>query len=299
MREPDFFVVGAAKSGTTALWKYFQQHPDIFVTDKIEHKELGYYSNQYGISNKERYLSFFKDAKREQIIGEVCHAYLTAKESSEWIKNDVPNAKIIIILRNPIDRAFSLYNWMVMHGYENATTFEHALKKEKEIKNNNYDKSKLLHSFHQNYHYFNSGLYYKQVKRYFDVFGKENVIVVEYEDFKKHTENTLINIFEFLDLSYFPIQMDYMINKSKKVYSTYLQYFSRRVLLRFTRKNKIIKNVFNHVLIQNVRQGKPKGIKLKTLKLLKLNYKKDVEKLSDLTSIDFVKKWNFYDKSLT
>ena len=126
-RQPDFFVVGAAKSGTTALWKYFQQHPQIFVTKDIAQKELGYFSNQYGIVNKNDYLNFFKDAKPDQLIGEVCHAYLTSEESAEWIKKEVPNAKIIIMLRNPLERAYSLYNWMTMHGYEESCSFRKAL----------------------------------------------------------------------------------------------------------------------------------------------------------------------------
>ncbi len=90
---PSFFVVGAAKSGTTALWNYFQQHPSIFVTTDIRFKELGYFSNQYGVSDKNQYASYFEDATDEQLIGEVCHAYLTSEESAEWIKKDVPLLK--------------------------------------------------------------------------------------------------------------------------------------------------------------------------------------------------------------
>lgn len=292
MRQPDFFVVGAAKSGTTALWEYFQQHPEIFVTDKIEHKELGYYSNQYGVSNKERYLKFFKKATKAQLIGEVCHVYLTSEESAEWIKNDVPKAKIIIILRNPVERAYSLYNWMVMHGYENSTSFERALKKEKEINNNSYDKSKLLHGFHQNYNYFNSGLYFKQVKKYFDVFGEENVLVIEYEDFKKHTENTLINIFKFLNVKPHSIITDQKVNKSKKVLLICVQYYSRRGLLSKYGKNKIYNYIFKFALKINVINRNPKKINPIIKQKLIANYKKDIDLLSDLTNINFSGKWN-------
>lgn len=291
-RQPDFFVVGAAKSGTTALWKCFQQHPDIFVTNKIEYKELGYYSNQYGVINKDRYLKFFIDAKKEQLIGEVCHVYLTSEESAEWIKNDVPNAKIIIVLRNPVERAFSLYNWMVMHGYENDTSFEGALKKEKEINNNSYDKSKLLHSFHQNYDYFNSGLYFKQVKRYYDVFGKENVLVIEYQDFKKHTENTLIDIFEFLNVKPNSIITNQKVNKSKKVLSTRIQYYSRRGLMSKNVKKKIYKDILQFIMNINVINRRPKKIDSVIKQQLHLDYENDIDLLSDLTNINFRGKWN-------
>jgi hypothetical protein len=292
MRQPNFFVVGAAKSGTTALWRYLHQHPQIFVTDKIEYKELGYFTKQYGISDKSRYLKFFKNASENQLIGEVCHAYLTSEESAKWIKRDIPEAKILMILRNPAERAFSLYNWMVMEGYENEITFERALKREKRINTNRSDCTKLLHSFKQNYNYFNSGLYYEQIKKYYEVFGKESVLVIEYSDFKNNTQKVLECIFKFLNVDSFTIKPNYEINKSTMVYSTRLQYIARKQLLNSNKRNKMFKILFEFILKKNIRKGKPKNIREKTFHTLKSNYKSDVEKLSNLTTIDFKNKWN-------
>lgn len=288
MRKPDFFVVGAAKSGTTALWEYFQQHPDIFVTKKIGHKELGYYSNQYGITDKTKYLNFFGEAQTNQLIGEVCHAYLTSELSAEWIKKDIPDAKIIMILRNPIERAMSLYNWMVMYGYEKDSTFEKALKKEEKIFNEQDSESKLLHNFKQNYHYFNSGLYYEQVKRYYEIFGEDHVLVIEYNDFKNNTDKKLLEIFKFLNVRSVNIRQNQSINASKKVFSARLQYLSRKIQL----KHKRYKRYSNYILELNTLKGKPKAMKKKTFQLLKQKYLKDVHNLSSLTSIDFMTKWN-------
>ena len=89
---PDFFVVGAAKSGTTSLWHYLSQHPDIYVNSNP--KELGYFSEFYGISKYSEYLSYFDEAKDNQTIGEVCHAYLSCKNASQKIFEYNKNSKI-------------------------------------------------------------------------------------------------------------------------------------------------------------------------------------------------------------
>ncbi len=292
MRQPDFFVVGAAKSGTTALWKYFQQHPEIFVTNQIEYKELGYFSKQYGVSNKKFYLKHFKSATKEQLIGEVCHAYLTSDESPAWIKRDIPNAKIIILLRNPIDRAYSLYNWMVMNGYECSTTFENALEKEEKINTGNYDKSNLLHGFIYNYKYFHSGLYYNQVKRYYDIFGKENILIIEYEDFKAESELYLNRIFKFLSLSELSIELKNSVNISKKTIFPTLQFISKKSLLGKYGKYNKIRNLIKFIMGQNVINSKPKRMNKKTRQKLMNDYNKDIESLSNLTGFDFKSKWN-------
>lgn len=284
---PSFFVVGAAKSGTTALWYYFQQHPEIFVTKDIAYKELGYYSNQYGISDKKKYLNFFKEAKQNQKIGEVCHAYLTSEESAEWIKKDVPEAKIIIILRNPIDRAYSLYNWMVMHGYENCTSFNKALKKEFRRKK---EKPKLSHSFLQNYMYYNSGLYYEQVKRYFDIFGKSKVLVLTHEDFRENQLLKLNEIYDFLNVKPVINIKKKGVNKSRKVLSIKLQYLFRKYLLKKNKrklKTKIIQKLFS----LNMNSTKLKEISPALKDKLKNNYSSDIEKLSKLCQYDFYKLW--------
>jgi Sulfotransferase domain len=291
MRQPDFFVVGAAKSGTTALWTFFQQHPDIFVTNEISHKELSYYSDEYGIDDNEKYLKYFRNAKDHQLIGEVCHTYLTSKISAEWIKREVPNAKIIILLRNPIDRAISLYNWMVMDGYEDLNSFEKALHREKLIAEGAYDTSKLLHKFHQNYNYFSSGLYYKQVKRYYDIFEKENILVIEYSDFRNNYEDKLKSIFEFLKVKNVSIPRTLNINKSKRVKFIKLQYWVRKISMSKFRNRPIVKRLISFNFKYNISNKAPKKMSKATRELLKKKYVDDINSLSRLTGINFNEKW--------
>ncbi len=286
-KSPSFFVVGAAKSGTSALWNYFQKHPDIFVTNDIRIKELGYFSNKYGINDLDSYLSFFSSAKDNQIIGEVCHAYLTSEESAEWIKREVPHSKVIIILRNPIDRAFSLYNWMIMEGYENARSFKTAL--ELEGNRNDEDKS-LLHTYTQNYKYFQTGLYYEQVKRYLDVFGENNVLILPYEEFSKNQLQYLNRIFNFLGVSNIEKLIFESVNKSKSVKNVRLQYLMRKLFLRNYNKPRLRKLILL-IMKKNIKNKATKQISNDLREKLKERYRRNIEELSELCNYNFTKLW--------
>lgn len=284
---PSFFVVGAAKSGTTALWNYFQQHPDIFVTNDISIKELGYFSNQYGITDENQYKKYFSGATENQIIGEVTHAYLTSEESAHWIKKEIPQAKIIIILRNPIDRSYSLYNWMIMEGYENASSFKKALKLEKERLHNS---NGLLHSFNQNYYYLESGLYYNQVKRYLDIFGKTNVLILAYEEFNKNQLFYMNNIYTFLGVSTLSVLDNQRVNKSKSVFSIKMQYLFRKLLNKYYNRPRIKKFILKLMKINTVNK-KPNKLSHNLRNELKIKYEKDVSLLSNLCNYDFTELW--------
>lgn len=286
-KQPSFFVVGAAKSGTTALWTYFQKHPEIFVTDDIAAKELGYFSNQYGIVEKERYYDFFSSAKEGQKIGEVCHVYLSSEESAQWIKNDVPDAKIVIILRNPVKRAYSLYNWMVMHGYEWVSSFEKALSLERHRMQHDRER---LDGFKKNYEYFHSGLYADQVKRYFEVFGKENVLLLTHEVFMKNQLESLNSVYDFIGVSKVDSIDVRTINKSKDVFSVRLQYYFRRRYLKAIKVKKR-RELYERHMNRNTVSRPPKKLSDRLVEKLEADYKQDVLKLSKLCSYDFYDLW--------
>lgn len=127
-RFPDFFVVGAARSGTTSLWMYLLQHPKIFMPREIELKEPSFFCDLLDLYDVDAYLRLFSDAKPESAIGEASTAYLTSPESADLICNANPDARIIIMIRNPIDRALSLYKWMIREGYEWITPFEKSIR---------------------------------------------------------------------------------------------------------------------------------------------------------------------------
>lgn len=197
MGQPNFFIVGAARSGTTALWIYLNQHPAIFLPEGWDNKEPAYFCNHYGMNDWPEYLKLFSKATDRQVIGEASTAYLAAPESASLIHDKYPDAKIIVMLRNPVERAYSLYRWMVSHGYEWVYPFENALDVEISRKD---DKQFFLsnpENFY-NYMYFHSGLYSEQLKRYYNVFPERQVKVCLLDDMKEKPVETVQDIFAFL-----------------------------------------------------------------------------------------------------
>jgi hypothetical protein len=198
---PDFLLVGAARSGTTTLYNYFKQHPEIYVGLKEPHffslegkepsfTETGYLKEK--IWELSYYLSLYKEAKDYQKIGDCSPSYLSAyKQSIGYIKKiygkKYESVKILIILRDPVDALFSRYLHQVKRGKENLSLVE-AIKPEiieRRIKK------------HPQYSYIEPGMYYKQVKAYIENFS--HVQIHLFEDQKK-PELLLKNIFKFLEV---------------------------------------------------------------------------------------------------
>lgn len=296
MRYPDFFIAGAAKSGTTSLWKYLGCHERIFMTKEIQNKELSYFCNDYGVKSLEQYLSFFEKATKHQLVGEVCHTYLTSPESAQWIKSEVPNAKIIIILRNPANRAYSLYKWMIMEGYENQPTFEKALEIEPIRRNNSNFKLKRR-TYFRNWFYFETGLYSQQVKRFYEIFGKKNTLVLLFEDFKSDPTNVMSKIFSHLDLTPTILNKEQrrVENESKEVRSVRVQFYIRNRLPKILTKLSIGSNVQrliqNFFMSLNIVKNKRNRLKLDTYNQLMNMYLNDIEELEKITGLNVKSKW--------
>ena len=286
---PNFFIVGAAKAGTSTLWKCLKEHPHIYMPDDELYKEPGFFSDLYGIEDFAKYLNLFAHARSfHKAIGEATTAYLTDPFSARNIKKIIPDAKIIIILRNPADRAYSLYNWMVQEGYEYAPSFEQALKLEDKRIN------KKIPNFWEpgykwDYLYFRSGLYYEQVERYIDLFS--NILILKFDDFIYNPIITYQNICDFLEIGFHPIHFK-KENISYSVYHPYLQFALRKLINFFNfLKNKFIdiktKKDRDRLMLLGVKKNKPTKLERHIRTELLKRYKEDIEKLSDLTNIDF------------
>lgn len=198
---PNFIIAGAAKAGTTSLWMYLKQHPDIFMPENIQAKEPAYFCRINGVhqyaGDYQRYLSYFKDAKGQHAVGEASTAYLTCPESAAWIRSEIPLARIIFILRNPVDRSYSLYRWMVNHGHEWVDSYEKALELEPARKGDPDFFSGNPHTFYD-YLYFESGLYSSQLARYFDAFPPEQIKVILLDELKSRPVETVQEVYAFL-----------------------------------------------------------------------------------------------------
>jgi len=290
---PNFFIVGAAKAGTTSLYHYLRQHPEVFLPSIKEtfffagiHKKdfLGpgsFYGNSI-VETWEDYLSLFQDAYGKKAIGEVCVAYLYFKESALRIYQKVPNARIIIILRNPIDRAYSNYMHHVRDGIEDLS-FEEAIQVEDERKKQGY---------WWGFRYIDVGFYYEQVKRYFDIFGKEQVHVYLYEDFAKDPVFVLRAIMRILEVneSFVPAYMP-VYNISGKPRSRIIQSLLSNKFIR--RCGAVLPKGTRHLIRARVMEWnlKKEPMRPETRKYLANIYKDDIFMLEKLIGIKVSEIW--------
>jgi len=197
---PNFFVVGAARSGTTSLDQYLAQHPEIFITSR---KESHYFAaDQFppctgpgdaGIRNllvrdAGAYAELFASAAGKKAIGESSAFYLHLPGTAERIAQAVPDAKIIMLLREPVDRTYSAYMFLARDGRE-ALSLEQGLEEEEERKQQ---------GFEPMWRYKELSFYYEHVRQYIEVFGEQQVKVLLYEEFYANPAQALRDVFTFL-----------------------------------------------------------------------------------------------------
>ena len=202
MTLPNFLIVGAAKSGTTALYHYLKQHPDIFMPELI--KEPMFFSGIHEglfkgptqiyargkITTIDQYIALFQQANGQIAVGEasVPYLYYHARTIPKIIEVLDKHIKIIISLRHPAERAYSNYLHHVRDGLE-PLGFAEALEEES---------GRCREKWWWGYQYRDASRYYSQVKAYIDAFGRENIHVILYEDLKQQPQATLQGIFRFL-----------------------------------------------------------------------------------------------------
>lgn len=281
---PDFLIVGAARAGTTSLYYWLKQHPEVFMPDI---KEPSYFVHGYGISDWEKYLSLFEPGRGKKAIGEASAAYLAAPESPRWIREILGDVKIIILLRNPVERAWSLYCWMVMEGYEWISNFEQALaEEEKRFNNRTFRQSNP--EYFWDYMYFRSGLYYEQVKRYIDLFG-ENVRVYLFDDLINLPKRVYADICNFLGIneSFSPTFTPQNPSRVPRVVA--LQFAARRlqiVLGKLPRGLRRASRLIPLLMTLNVSMGYKASTQPDLKKRLQDDYREDIAKLSELIQRD-------------
>lgn len=291
MPKPNFFIVGAAKCGTTSLYHYLEQHPEIGMAS---YKEPCYLCHNQMYKTQDKYLSLFDHiSSNAKAVGEASVNYISAPESPKLIKEFNPVAKIVIILRNPVDRAFSLYKWMVRGGFENSPTFERSLKLEKQRQKQIFLSKRPIK---YNYNYFSSGLYYEQIKRYYDIFDHNKIMIISFDELKSDLSLVLNKIYQFLDVSIISIDNKKIYNKSKYPLSAKAQYFFRNNLynslsLSKDKKGKMYGNIFVDILAGiNSNLGKEPILSLETAKILQKKYEVDLKNLEKIIPFS-TKRW--------
>jgi hypothetical protein len=199
---PNFFLIGAMKAGTTSVHHYLGEHPEIFTSALKEPRFFafdgrGSYSGPGNdefipVGSLEAYCSLFDGVRDEKAIGEASTVYLYSPNAASGIRARLPHASIVAVLRDPVDRAYSNYLYMVRRGYEPLGDFRAAVQAEK---------GRIHKNWHPVWHYVNHGFYYEQLKRYLDVFPASQIKVCLYDDLVADPVSFVQGIFRFLQVN--------------------------------------------------------------------------------------------------
>lgn len=292
---PNFLVFGAAKSGTTSIYKYLEQHPDVFMSS---FKEPGFFAfegetptlngpgaqkwvDKWVVTNLESYQKLFAEHQEEKAIGEASPYYIYYSQSAATIHKHVPEIKLIAILRNPVDRAFSNYVWAVRDRAENLTNFQDALAAEKD---------RIKENWGPKWHYKNQGFYYRQLKPYYELFAPEQIKIHLYEDFVAEPVAVMQDIFQFLG-----VDNNFIPDMSRKHNTSLIP--RNKSWHQFLDKPNPIKSLIKPLLPLKFRQNLKQDAKEKNLfkpslssqsrQQLMTEYREDILKLQQLTQQDF------------
>tara|TARA_B100000963_G_scaffold110976_1_gene96567 strand:+ start:3097 stop:3945 length:849 start_codon:yes stop_codon:yes gene_type:complete len=273
------FIVGAPKAGTTSLHYYLSQHTNVSMSSV---KEPNYFSskevkslfyNSKCIEDSIEYHKLFSSEKK-LIRGEASVSYLFYKEVPKRIHEYNPNSKILIMLRKPTERAFSHYLMDYRLGF--------CSKKFDDILAN----PNVHHQFFQQY--IELGNYYSQVKEYFKIFGKEQIMIILYDDFKTNTSEVMSKVYNFLKISNnqinFKIKNQFLSSSNKLISNLYKSNLLRKILKIILPKG-ILSSIKSTFFSNNRRPIFSNDLQ----KELNKYYENDILKLEKLLNIDLVK----------
>lgn len=238
---PNFLIIGAQKAGTTSLLNYLSGHPDIFVPDD---KEVSRFYDDEGYNsrfNSFPYEKYFSAWKGQKYAGNApVNTMYFSDVTSRNIYSFNPEMKLIAILRNPIDRAYSAY-WYFVHDGVETENFESALEREKEIiKRGTFEEQ-------ANFTYVSHGYYLQQLVPFFEIFEKKQVLILLYDDFEQNPALSLKEIYSFLGLEeHYPQEV---FHKKYNVASSPRFTFLHELVYR----DNLIKSAYKYLLPEDFR----------------------------------------------
>ena len=294
MTMPTFLIIGAAKSGTTSLYAWLNQHPQIYMTpiketnffafegEKLQYPKGTiceiYLSNC--LTSLESYRKQFQGVSTEIALGESSPSYLYHPKAAERIKHYIPDVKLIAILRNPVERAYSQFLHHARENFESCLDFSEALQQEK---------NRMRDQWWWGYFYQDIGFYHPQLKRYMDLFNKEQIRVYLYEDLRDNCRELLRDIFSFIE-----VNEQFIPDMSTRYNVTGIP--KNRLLHDFLSKPHFLKSAFKEIIPQklgskittNLRNSNlvkpqfPEEVKQQLIQF----YREDILKLQDLIQRD-------------
>lgn len=253
-RLPDFLIIGAGKSGTTAMLNFLGQHPEVFLPHRKEpnffaiegiqpeefESEPAQVYHRRSINNYQDYRDLFENAGKNQVVGENSNLYLYSKKAIENINNYVPQAKMIALLRNPTERLLSRYNHLVREGSEPQGDIEEI-----------FDQNSI---WWKQPDLIIEGFYGKYLEEYYRVFNNGQLKVVLYDDFRSNTLAVMKDIYRFIGVSPdFVPETDLVLNKSGKM--------KQNAFNKFLGQNGIAVNILKRSM-PSIHEGLKKNISI-------------------------------------
>ena len=296
MNLPNLLIVGAAKSGTTSLHNYLKQHPEIFMSNHKEphfliNKEIGENRIPKGVKKLNEYSSLFDGSDTFKYRGESSAMYLqfpniAIKNIKKYLEKDI---KIIIMLRNPIDRAFSGYQHVKRFNVDEELTFAQAL----DVCEDRYFKQTSLTPATR---YIHIGMYYDFVKKFMHSFS-DQIHVIIYDDFITDTQNELSKVFSFLKVKKIDVNITekYMVGgwkwKNRFFKNTFMKKSFLKKIIKIIVPFKFLR-IFLNDLFKYLFTMPDDKMDISVRKKLQNIYKNDVINLSKLLNRDL----NFWIK---
>ena len=261
MPRPDFFIVGAFKSGSTALYEGLRRHPQIFMPF---HKEPLYFGDdltrRYGRMTEADYLRLFKNARPGQRVGEASTWYLYSTSAAREIKDFSADARIMVVLRNPVDVMYAQHNQLIFNVIEDIPDFAEALAAEPDRRAGRRLPPGPINV--ENLFYRHSVRFAEQLERYFDVFGRDMVHVMLFDDLRRDGAVVVRGCLEFLGVDPSLAEAPPTANESRRVRSPLVQrlIFAPKLLLPLApmlRRFPLVRSMRSRMLEMNS-QARPR-----------------------------------------
>jgi len=293
---PNFLIIGAPKSGTTSLFQYLRMHPEIFMSNlkepnffALEGKVINYQGpgdirgNQCRITSLTAYQQLFASDKPYKAKGEASTVYLYSNIAAQNIAKYKPSMKMIAILRNPVDLAYSAFLHMQREGREPCSTFEEALACENE---------RIKKNWGPLWHLTAQGYYAEQLQRYITHFPRQQLKIFFYEAWQSTPQSVIHDILEFLEVDS-TIQLDTSnrFNESGKPKQLWLHHILtknnplKQILKPFLPKH-LRRNMMAALTQKNLQKHTIPPMLKETRAMLQQRFYHDIKKLETLTNTD-------------
>jgi hypothetical protein len=293
---PNFLVLGAARSGTTSLYRYLSQHPAVYLSPVKEPNFFAFAGEStagrgagfqrmvsVSVTDPAEYRALFDGVTTETRYGEASTKYLYLPSAVGNIRRYVPDARFVVTLRNPVERAYSQYLLTLRDMKETLTDFGAALEAEPQRIREDWDTS---------YHYAKRGFYYHQLRRYLDVFSRDQFSITLYDDLRRDPPTLMRVLFRFLGVDEnCPVDTQATHHSSRMVRTPRNEFWST-VMVKPSRTRTFLKQMLPTALREPVSQRlheratfQPPLLPEVRAKLV-AGYREDILRLQDLLGRD-------------